>query len=62
MFFSKYTIFSAFSHQTLTSFKAHTSLKILTPAKPISLIVLVLLSSLVKAAEYQSHRVEGNKL
>ncbi|AGH44731.1 glycoside hydrolase family 31 protein [Paraglaciecola psychrophila] len=62
MFFSKYTIFSAFSHQTPISFKAHTSLKILTPAKPISLFVLVLLSSLVQAAEYQSHRVEGNKL
>jgi oligosaccharide 4-alpha-D-glucosyltransferase len=60
MFFRKYTIFCAFSHQTPTSFKAHTSLKIFIPAKAISLFVLVLLSSLVQAAEYQIHRLEGN--
>ncbi|MFT6285044.1 MAG: oligosaccharide 4-alpha-D-glucosyltransferase [Arenicella sp.] len=50
MFVSKNTLFSIFS------------LKALTPLKALSLVVFVLFSSLVQAAEYQSHRLEGNKL
>lgn len=47
MFFSMNTIFSS------QSFK---------PFKTISLLAVVLFSSLVQAAEYQSHRIEGNAL
>jgi oligosaccharide 4-alpha-D-glucosyltransferase len=50
MFFSKNTLFSTISHKTLT------------PLKTISLFVFVLFSASVQAAEYQSHRLEGNKL
>ncbi|GAC22015.1 glycoside hydrolase family 31 protein [Paraglaciecola arctica] len=50
MFFIKDTIFSTFSHKAPTLFKSMT------------LFVFVLFSSLSQAAEYQSHRLEGNSL